>query len=204
MAGGYYLTYCAKDLSAITADELDSRPKRFGSEDDDVILALEAGQEGVGFPGPDRVPRCTGSCSPRPVQGDLQRGGQPIAAGGTADDYDRDRFEFHNTTLGKKEMGTSSPTDGFGASGFLRGARHDQAARLRLRHQGRDHGLEERYGHPTEQGGHPDAYEERVQRIERDYQRGLITEDERHESIVNVWTEATTRSPRPWKRRCTS
>jgi DNA-directed RNA polymerase subunit beta' len=34
-------------------------------------------------------------------------------------------------------------------------------------------------------------YEERVQRIEQQYQRGLITEDERKESIVNVWTEAT-------------
>ena len=48
MVIGGYLTYCAKDLSAITADELDPRPKRFGSEDD-VILALEAGQEGVGL-----------------------------------------------------------------------------------------------------------------------------------------------------------
>ncbi len=34
-------------------------------------------------------------------------------------------------------------------------------------------------------------YEERVQRIERDYERGLITEDERHERIVEEWTEAT-------------
>ncbi|MDQ3867359.1 MAG: DNA-directed RNA polymerase subunit beta', partial [Actinomycetota bacterium] len=35
------------------------------------------------------------------------------------------------------------------------------------------------------------SYEERVQRIERDYERGLITEDERHERIVEEWTEAT-------------
>ena len=38
-----------------------------------------------------------------------------------------------------------------------------------------------------------ESYEEQVQRIERDYQRGLITEGERHEAIVNVWTEATDR-----------
>src|SRR5207244_372027 len=35
------------------------------------------------------------------------------------------------------------------------------------------------------------GYEERVGRVEQQYERGLITEDERHESIVNIWTEAT-------------
>ena len=30
-----------------------------------------------------------------------------------------------------------------------------------------------------------------MQGIERNYERGLITEDERHEAIVQVWTEAT-------------
>src|SRR4029434_9269486 len=31
--GGYYLTYCATDLPATTAEELDPRPKRLGAED---------------------------------------------------------------------------------------------------------------------------------------------------------------------------
>ena len=35
------------------------------------------------------------------------------------------------------------------------------------------------------------GYEERVAKIEQQYERGLITEGERHESIVNIWTEAT-------------
>src|SRR5207253_8685740 len=34
-------------------------------------------------------------------------------------------------------------------------------------------------------------YEERVEKVEAQYERGLITDDERHESIVNIWTEAT-------------
>src|SRR5207244_12989595 len=34
-------------------------------------------------------------------------------------------------------------------------------------------------------------YEERVSGVEAQYERGLITEEERHESIVNIWTEAT-------------
>jgi DNA-directed RNA polymerase subunit beta' len=35
------------------------------------------------------------------------------------------------------------------------------------------------------------AYEKRVTEVEGQYERGLITEEERHESIVNIWTEAT-------------
>src|SRR5919197_1545502 len=35
------------------------------------------------------------------------------------------------------------------------------------------------------------AYEERVTNVEQLYERGLITEEERHEQIVNLWTEAT-------------
>src|SRR4029079_1614008 len=34
-------------------------------------------------------------------------------------------------------------------------------------------------------------YEKRVREFEGQYERGLITEEERHESIVNIWTEAT-------------
>ena len=34
-------------------------------------------------------------------------------------------------------------------------------------------------------------YEERVGKVEQAYEHGLITESERHESIVNIWTEAT-------------
>ena len=35
------------------------------------------------------------------------------------------------------------------------------------------------------------GYETRVKGVEGNYERGLITEDERHEQIVNIWTEAT-------------
>ena len=33
--------------------------------------------------------------------------------------------------------------------------------------------------------------DERVAEVERQFQRGLITEDERYQSVVNIWTEAT-------------
>src|SRR5204862_7313200 len=35
------------------------------------------------------------------------------------------------------------------------------------------------------------GYEERVAKVAAQYERGLITEEERHETIVNIWTEAT-------------
>src|SRR5436853_494266 len=34
-------------------------------------------------------------------------------------------------------------------------------------------------------------FEKRVEEVHGQYDRGLITEDERHETIVNIWTEAT-------------
>jgi DNA-directed RNA polymerase subunit beta' len=48
------------------------------------------------------------------------------------------------------------------------------------------------------------GYEERVSNVEQLYERGLITEEERHEQIVNLWTEATETSRRRWRRRSTS
>ena len=35
------------------------------------------------------------------------------------------------------------------------------------------------------------GFEERVEEVHSQYDMGLITEDERHETIVNIWTEAT-------------
>src|SRR5262249_56328111 len=35
------------------------------------------------------------------------------------------------------------------------------------------------------------GYEKRVEEVHRQYDMGLITDDERHETIVNIWTEAT-------------
>ena len=55
----------------------------------------------------------------------------------------------------------------------------------------RDHGVEERHRRSTGQSPAPRRHEERVGNVEELYDRGLITEEERHEPIVNLWTEAT-------------
>src|SRR3712207_732312 len=47
--GGYYLTYCGEDLATKTAEELEKRPPRFGSEEE-VVLAYDAKQVGLQDP----------------------------------------------------------------------------------------------------------------------------------------------------------
>ena len=71
------------------------------------------------------------------------------------------------------------------------GARHDQVARVPLRGAGRHDDLEERHRDPAEKEKILGEYEKRVEEIHGQYDRGLITEDERHETIINIWTEAT-------------
>src|SRR5438309_839152 len=43
---------------------------------------------------------------------------------------------------------------------------------------------------PTEKGSILKLADEEVQRIERDYRRGLITDDERYNEVIEVWTKA--------------
>jgi DNA-directed RNA polymerase subunit beta' len=190
--GGYYLTYCARDLNNVTADEIEPRPKRFASEDD-VILALEATQEGVGLQDPIEY-RWNGELL-------LTTPGRVIfneevcraVEWALGDSFDRGRFQFHNRTLGKREMSDfiSELVDEFGATrvaGVLDKVKtlgFDYATKAGITISKNDIVI------PPNKEEILAAYEDRVQRIERDYERGLITEDERHESIVNVWTEAT-------------
>ncbi len=190
--GGYYLTYCTQDLTRITSEDLDPRPRRFASEDE-VILALEAKQVGVGLQDPIEY-RWNGELiltTPGRVIFNVEVSRSLETALG--DSYDPSRFEFHNKTLGKKEMGDfiSELVDNHGASRLsivldtIKQLGFDYATKAGITVSKNDIVI------PPNKGEILDAYEERVQRIERDYQRGLITEDERHESIVSVWTEAT-------------
>ncbi len=188
--GGYYLTYCKHDLSKVSAEELDPRPPRFASENE-VILAREAKQVGLHDPieyrrdgeviltTPGRVilneevSRALGRVLEEEVEG-------------------RSRL-FINRTLSKKEMNDfiSELVDRYGAlsiAGVLDTVKElgfSVATEAGITISKNDIVI------PENKEAILGEYEERVQRIERDYERGLITEDERHEAIVNVWTEAT-------------
>ena len=177
----------------MTADELDPRPKRFGSEDE-VILALEAKQEGVGLQEPIEY-RWNGELlltTPgrvifneevsRALADGARRGLRPRPLPVPQQDARQEgdeRLHLRPRRRVRRRTGSPAVLDTIKELGF------DYATKAGITISKNDIVI------PPNKEEILEAYEEQVQRIERDYQRGLITEDERHESIVNVWTEAT-------------
>ena len=188
--GGYYLTYCQLDLSETTAEEIEPRPPRFGSEDE-VILAIDARQVGL----------------QDPIE--YRRGGELLLttagrvvfseevarsiADAVGTDIDPGSVEFINRTLGKKEMNdfVTAFVDHYGAAAIsqlldtVKDLGFHYATKAGITISKNDIII------PEEKEQILHGYEERVGTIETQFERGLITEEERHESIVNIWTEAT-------------
>ncbi len=188
--GGYYLTYAKPDLTAVSAEELEPRPSRFGSEEE-VILALEAEQVRLHDPIEYRRNGEIVLTTPGRVifNEEVSRALHDVVG----ETYDPREQPYINRTLGKKETGDfiTDLVDRYGATTIsvvldkIKELGFDEATSAGITISKNDIVIPENKEEILER------YEERVQRIERDYQRGLITEDERHEAIVNVWTEAT-------------
>jgi DNA-directed RNA polymerase subunit beta' len=190
--GGYYLTYSETDLTATTSEELrkksDVKLERFASEEE-VERAVEAEQVGLQQPIEFR-------------HGDeviLTTSGRVILNA----EVDRSLVEstgeetierpFLNRTLSKKEM------DGFISDLAVRFGAHviagvlDKVKTLGFRYATKA-GITISKNDiviPQSKEEILAGYEERVTNVEQLYERGLITEEERHEQIVNLWTEAT-------------
>jgi DNA-directed RNA polymerase subunit beta' len=188
--GGYYLTYCGTDLSTVTAEDLDPRPSRFGSVDD-VILALDAEQ--VSLQQPIEYRRHGEIVLTTAGRVILNEEVHRAFARALGDDFDPVEAEFINRTLGKKEMNdfVSGLADEYGAHAISivldtikeLGFRYATQAGITI--------SKNDIIIPENKEQILQDYETRVQRIEGQFERGLITEDERHEAIVNLWTEAT-------------
>jgi DNA-directed RNA polymerase subunit beta' len=97
--GGYYLTYCSKDLSAVTGEDLDPRPRRFASEEE-VILALDAKQVALQDPIEYRRGDEVIVTTPGRVIFNEEVARAIVTA---LPDADLSLTEFVNRTLGKKE-----------------------------------------------------------------------------------------------------
>jgi DNA-directed RNA polymerase subunit beta' len=189
--GGYYLTYCSHDLPSMTAEDFDPRPRYFGSEEE-VILALDNRQERVGLQDPI----------------EYRRGGERLlttpgrvifneevarSISRALPEVDPATVEFINRTLGKKETNdfVTSLVDVYGAAAIsvlldtIKDLGFHYATQAGITISKNDIVI------PPEKEKILEEYEERVQKIETQFERGLITEEERHESIVNIWTEAT-------------
>jgi DNA-directed RNA polymerase subunit beta' len=187
--GGYYLTYCGDDLSAVTAEELDPRPRRYGSEEE-VILALDAGQVGLQDPIEYRRNGELLLTTPGRVvfTEEVAR-----AVSSAMPDIEATSVEFINRTLGKKETNdfVTGLVDVYGAA--VISVLLDTIKELGF-HYATQAGITISKNDivvPEEKDSILEDYEERVGTIETQFERGLITEEERHESIVNIWTEAT-------------
>ena len=189
--GGYYLTYCSHDLPSMTAEDFDPRPRYFGSEEE-VILALDARQERVGLQDPI----------------EYRRGGERLlttpgrvifneevarSISRALDGLDPMTVEFINRTLGKKETNdfVTGLVDVYGAAAIsvlldtIKDLGFHYATQAGITISKNDIVI------PPEKEKILEEYEESVQKIETQFERGLITEEERHDAIVNIWTEAT-------------
>ncbi len=190
--GSYYLTYSDQSFDGVTAEDLDPRPKRFRTEED-VEFALDAKQTGLQQPieylwngellvtTPGRVI----------FNAEVDR-----ALHEAVGKRNGDRVAYHaylNRTLSKKELGDfiSTLVDQHGAHAVavvldtIKELGFKYATQAGVTVSKNDIVI------PPEKEKILAEYEERVGKVEQAYEHGLITESERHESIVNIWTEAT-------------
>ncbi len=70
-----------------------------------------------------------------------------------------------------------------------RDARSRQGPRLQVLHEGRHHRLHRRYGHPGEEDALIEEAEKQTVKIDRQFKRGFITNDERYRLVVHQWEQ---------------
>jgi DNA-directed RNA polymerase subunit beta' len=186
--GGYFLTYAAEDLNEVDPEKLKPRPQRFASEEE-VEFALGAGQ--VGLQDPIEFSRNGARLVTTPGRVifniEVERALEEALG---EDDLEH---EFINRALTKREMdefiiGLVQKHGATRIAGVLDtvkmlGFKYATTAGITI--------SKNDIVVPEEKEAILAEYEERVQQVEQQYEHGLITPDERHESIVNIWTEAT-------------
>ncbi len=191
--GIYFLTYSALDLPRTDSASLDPRPKRFDSADE-VELAVEGKSISLGQPIEFRFRGELHLTTAGRVLFNSAVYRQLVELIGDENGSIED-FVFVNQTLTKPD------TDRFVLGLSDRYGAHTLAPVLDT--------IKTLGFHYSTQAGvtiskndiviPPDKekilaeYEKRVEEVHGQYDRGLITEDERHETIVNIWTEATDR-----------
>jgi DNA-directed RNA polymerase subunit beta' len=189
--GTYYLTYCELKLDQTSAEQLEPRPRRFGSEEE-VEHALEAEQIKLQEPIEFRWNGDLLLTTPGRVifNAEVER-----ALAEAVEDYDGDGplHEYLNRTLPKRELDVfiSELVDEYGAHSIanvldmIKNLGFSYATQAGVTISKNDIVI------PPDKEQILAEYEERVDKVEAQYERGLITDEERHESIVNIWTEAT-------------
>jgi DNA-directed RNA polymerase subunit beta' len=187
--GIYYLTYHAKDLKKQDPAKLNPRPRRFDSADE-IEVALEVGAVGLQEPIEFRFSDELHLTTPGRVlfNSAVYRALDELLPPDEELDYD-----FVNQTLAKPDTDryVLSLSDRYGAHTLAPvldtiktlGFRYATKAGVTI-------SKNDIIIPPTKEQILA-GYEKRVEEVHSQYDMGLITEDERHETIVNIWTEAT-------------
>src|SRR5436305_1136137 len=190
--GSYYLTYSDLDFEKLQAEKMNPRPKRLRTEEE-VEFAIDAKQIGIQSPieylwEGELVLTTAGRVI---FNAEIDRALREAV--GELDGEYTTYHDFLNRTLSKKELGDfiSTLVDEYGAHAVA--VVLDTIKDLGF-HYGTKAGVTISKNDvviPPEKEKILAEYEERVAKVEQAYEHGLITESERHESIVNIWTEAT-------------
>jgi DNA-directed RNA polymerase subunit beta' len=191
--GAYFLTYCEHDLVSTTAEEvakLLGKPglKRFQSEEE-VEFALDADQVGLQEPIEYRHGGETRLTTPgRVIFGaEVERSLREAVLGDVHEEIPVDR------ALTKRELdGIIDRLVGeYGAYAVastldtIKSLAFHYATRAGVTISKNDIVI------PPTKDEILVRYEDEVAKVEREYERGLMTEEERHERITAIWTEAT-------------
>ncbi len=193
--GAYFLTYCAHDLSATTSEALAKELKvkglkRFASEEQ-VQFALEARQTSVSLQEPIEFRRGDEVRLTTPgrviFESELERSLADAVSDGLLEPLVVDR------ALTKRELDAliDRLVGEYGAYAVatvldtIKSLAFRYATRAGITVSKNDIVI------PPEKEEILAQYEDQVGKVEREYERGLMTEEERKERVVAVWTEAT-------------
>ena len=187
--GIYFLTYASEDLSKLDSSKLELR--RFNSADD-VELAVEGGGVTLGETIEFRFRGELYVTTPGRVLFNSAVYRQLVELIGDENDS-IDEFVFVNQTLTKPDTDRFVLTlsDRYGAHTLAPVLDTIKTLGFRYSTQAGVTISKNDIVIPPDKEKILGEYEKKVEGIHAQYDRGLITEDERHETIINIWTEAT-------------
>jgi DNA-directed RNA polymerase subunit beta' len=189
--GTYYLTYSAEDLSQVTWEQLQERKAPYFGTMDEVELAYDHKKIGlqdvIGLrERGDWIVTTVG----RAIFNDEVARALRTAVGST---FKQNSYEYQNRTFTKREMTdfVSELVDRYGATAIsevldtIKDLGFTYATRAGVTVSKND------IVTPPEKEKILSGFEEKVTKTEASYNKGLITDDERHEQVVSFWNKAT-------------
>jgi DNA-directed RNA polymerase subunit beta' len=187
--GIYYLTYSNLDLASMESAKLKPHPRRFDSADE-IEVALEMKAVGLQEPIEFRFNEDLHLTTPGRV---LINSAVYRALDELLPPNEELEFDFMNRTLAKADTDryVLSLSDRYGAHTLapvldtIKTLGFKYATKAGVTISKNDIVI------PPDKEKILAGYEKRVEEVHGQYDMGLITEDERHETIVNIWTEAT-------------